>query len=511
MLYMNSMIQEKTGASACEILFGRNPNLPSDISFTPVTSLSNDREGYVKQLKRDLKDIRQKLSQVLGQDMDQNANPFKVGEKVIIAILPHENAIKLMAKWKGPFIITKIPNRFQIEYMDGNIMRLTQIRYAKKYNERCHHTEQMGMPRSEKVSKRQAWVRMAHIRLIAGTGCRKVRMVATSVKAIQDNWGIKEGRIRVQVLGEVGDLPADLKAIVDAAGPELCIEGSALVDLCVQRSSQRGSGCDAPSEGEELPLAMETSPTPSILPAVKVRQNSCHYSAKNNIFDIRREFVGTNKRINYVPHSIPQQASSVTRVHLMKLVGRIGKRERSKGKNLTENISKVPHLSNKKVMTSLLFPGQKAEERNAQSSLNKSTNSSEIGLAVHKYPYMNHTVLGKGLGGNKKGQEVESRLVGTTVCDVMDDAIITSPDGHNQETRWDADKNRLVARKRRVTRKGSFIHSIGNIGRSLMNYCRTITFVALLLATIINVTEGLVNIRPSEGKSIVGNSPTNFK
>ena len=62
MLYMNSMIQEKTGVSACEILLGRNPNLPSDISFTPVTSLSNDREGYVKQLKRDLKDIRQKLS-----------------------------------------------------------------------------------------------------------------------------------------------------------------------------------------------------------------------------------------------------------------------------------------------------------------------------------------------------------------------------------------------------------------------------------------------------------------
>ena len=57
MLYMNSMSQEKTGVSACEVLFGHNPNLPSDISYTPVTSLSNDREGYVKQLKRDLQDI----------------------------------------------------------------------------------------------------------------------------------------------------------------------------------------------------------------------------------------------------------------------------------------------------------------------------------------------------------------------------------------------------------------------------------------------------------------------
>ena len=167
-------------------------------------------------MKRDLKDIRQKLSRVLGQDMDQNANPFKVGEKVIIAILPHENASKLMAKWKGPFVVTKIPNRFQIEYLDGNVMRLTHISYAKKYNERCRRAQQVGMPRSERVSKRQAWVRMARIRLIAGTGCRKARMVATSVKAIQEGWGVKEGRIRVQVLGEVDDLPADLKAIVDA-------------------------------------------------------------------------------------------------------------------------------------------------------------------------------------------------------------------------------------------------------------------------------------------------------
>ena len=264
MLYMNSMIQEKTGVSACEILFGRSPNLPSDISFTPVASLSNDREGYVKQLKRDLKDIRQKLSRVLGQNMDQSANPFVVGEKVIIALLPHGNTNKLIEKWKGPFLITKIPNRFQIEYLNGNITRLTHISYAKRYNERCHHTQQVGMPRLKEVSKRQPWVRMARIRLIAGTGCRKARMMADSVQAIKDNWGVKEGRIRIQVLGEASDLPADLKMVVDAASPEGYIEGSALVDLCVQRSGERWSGCDAPSEGAELPLAMETSHSPSV-------------------------------------------------------------------------------------------------------------------------------------------------------------------------------------------------------------------------------------------------------
>ena len=157
MLYMNSMSQEKTGVSACEILFGNNPNLPSDISYTPVTSLSNDREGYVKQLKRDLQDIRQKLSRILGQNSDQSNNPFSVGDKVIIAIIPHDNANKLMAKWKGPFIVTKIPNRFQIEYLDGSVTRLTHISYAKKYNECCHYT---GIPlkhRSVVAEPEQGW------------------------------------------------------------------------------------------------------------------------------------------------------------------------------------------------------------------------------------------------------------------------------------------------------------------------------------------------------------------
>ena len=173
MLYMNSMIQEKTGVSSCKILFGHNPNLPSDISYTPVTSLSNDREGYVKQLKRDLKDIRQKLSRVLGQDSDQSVNPFTVGDKVIIAILPHKNANKLMAKWKRPFTVTKIPNRFQIEYLDGSVTRLTHISYAKKYNERCQYPEPVGLPPQTRVSHLQRRVRMARLRLTAGVGRRR--------------------------------------------------------------------------------------------------------------------------------------------------------------------------------------------------------------------------------------------------------------------------------------------------------------------------------------------------
>ena len=282
MLYMNSMIQEKRGVSACEILFGNNPNLPSDISYTPVTSLSNDREGYVKQLKRDLKDIRQKLSRVLGQNLDQSDNPFKVGDKVIIAILPHENANKLMAKWKGPFTVTKIPNRFQIEYLDGSVTRLTHISYAKKYNERCHYIEQVGIPRQTRVSRRRPRARMARLRLIAGTGSHRMRRVVNSIKNIQDKWPVHSGRIRVRILGEAKDLPSYLQAVVEATGPDNCIEGSVLVDLCRQWSGRRGSGCDAPRTSEELPMPMASSPRPPTLPAVQVRQYSWRHDARKD-------------------------------------------------------------------------------------------------------------------------------------------------------------------------------------------------------------------------------------
>ena len=188
--------------------------------------------------------------------------------------------------------------------------------------------------------------------------------------------------------------------------------------------------CDAPSEGAELPLAMETSSSPPKLPTAKVRRNSCHYSFKNDVCDIRREFVGTNKRVNFVPPSIPQQTPPAVRVHLMQLVGRIEKRERSKGKKIMENISKVPHLSQSKIMTSLSSCGQKVEERDSQSSrkIKRDINNSVIGLDIHKGSNMNHNNPGLGLKGERKEQEVASRREETKIYDVMDDE-------HNYVTR----------------------------------------------------------------------------
>ena len=199
----------------------------------------------------------------MGQNLDQSDNPFAVGDKVIIAILPHENAKKLMAKWKGSFTLTKIPNRFQIKYLDGSVTRLTHISYAKKYNESCHSTEQVGIPRQTRVSRRRPRARMACIRLIAGTGSRRMRRVVNSIQNIEDNWPVHSGRIRVRILGEAKDLPLDLQAIVEATDPDNCIEGGVLVDLCMQRSGRRGSGCDVPKTSDGFPKSSDGFPKAS--------------------------------------------------------------------------------------------------------------------------------------------------------------------------------------------------------------------------------------------------------
>ena len=193
MLYMNSMIQEQTGVSACEILFGQNPNLPSDLSFAPAIPVMEDREGYVKQLKRELGDIHAKLSRILGQERNQEENPFSVGERVIITILPGGNTNKLLAKWKGPFTITKIPNRFQIEYLEDGLRRTTHISYDKKFCERSHNIKAERL--CHRPSRDRDVITMTHLRLVSGTGKSRRCLQVSSLEEIRRKWQYFSGPV----------------------------------------------------------------------------------------------------------------------------------------------------------------------------------------------------------------------------------------------------------------------------------------------------------------------------
>ena len=202
-----------------------------------------------------------------------------------------------------------------------------------------------GCPEKQRVSRVKPWARMARIRLIYGKGRRPKRMVVTSVKAIAEKWPVFSGRIRIQVLGD-GALPSDLQTIVDAAGSNSWIEGEDLVDLCKQRSEEGGSGCNAPgafeeplvalasgcdpsAAAEEPPVPLAPPPEASVTPVVQVRQYSWRSYARHDAYDKRRKFVGTNKQINTNSLLFSQQEPLVSRVHLMKVVRKIGQQERS--------------------------------------------------------------------------------------------------------------------------------------------------------------------------------------
>ena len=89
-----------------------------------------------------------------------------------------------------------------------------------------------------------------------------------------------------RVLGK--DLAKSDNSFVEATSPVKSIEEGVLVDLCMQRSGKKGSGCDAPNEADRFPRSADgsfkaseglptpvTSPLrPPTPPAALIRQNS---------------------------------------------------------------------------------------------------------------------------------------------------------------------------------------------------------------------------------------------
>ena len=106
----------------------------------------------------------------------------------------------------------------------------------------------------------------------------------------------------------------------------------------------------------------------------------------------------------------------------------------------------------------------------------------------------------KPLKARKNKREVKSRHLKSTNYDV----IIAS--SNSDVILRNVELNKPIARKRYVLRKRSLIPSEGSFKSSLRVYSRTFTFITLLLAIIINVLRGVVNIRLSGRKSTVGNS-----
>ena len=300
------------------------------------------------------------------------------------------------------------------------------------------------------------------------------------------------GLIRIRVLGEAKDLPTDLQAIAEATGPDDYIEGSVLVDLCMHRSGQRGNGCDAPNVSEELPTPMASPPRPPTPPAAQVRQYSWHHYAKKkgDLYDIRREFVGPNKQTIRVTPSLSQQAPLVSKAHLMAVVRRVERSERSKGKHLRDSVFKGLHQSCGKNITSLLPSRQKSERVSQQYSVirdNAKRSNSEMNQLVHASQYADDKYTLKPSKARKEKGEVKFKRPESTNCDVIkldSDVIIR-----------DVEVNKPVARKRYAPKKHSFVHTKEFLKSTLSMCSQTFTEVALMLAVVISVVRSGLNIK----------------
>ena len=106
-------------------------------------------------------------------------------------------------------------------------------------------------------------------------------------------------------------------------------------------------------------------------------------------------------------------------------------------------------------------------------------------------------------------QKAKARHPGSATDDGIkcDDIVASSnSDVTIRDILWNAEVNRLIARKRYIPRKRLLTYSVGSFKRSLRACIRIITFIMLFIAITTSMLGGLINTRRCERKSTIGNS-----
>ena len=249
-----------------------------------------------------------------------------------------------------------------------------------------------------------------------------------------------------QVLGR--DLTKSDISFVEATSPVKCIEGGVLVDLCMQRSGKRGSGCDAPNEADKFPKSADgsfeaskgfpTHVTSLLMPPKPPR-------TEVRLYSWRRKEVCMH-------------------IRLLKQIHR-------KDKEVA-----APHPNNKKTMTSLSYSHQKSEGKDQQYSTNTEHSKSETNQLVHGDQYTTNIYK----ESRAEQREIKFKRPESANCQNSDDVI---SDGINQG----GEVNRLIARKRYTTAKLSFSHTKEFLKATLNIYKQFSIQLAFILAATINL------------------------
>ena len=129
MLALNAMAHEPHGFSASMIATGREPTLPPDLEGDACASPSlDDPASYVEAVKKRLTLTHHQMTP---PPAPVATNTYREGSLIFAMTTPHECTNKLAPRWKGPFVVRRIPNPYQVTYEDGSAWRTVHINHAK--------------------------------------------------------------------------------------------------------------------------------------------------------------------------------------------------------------------------------------------------------------------------------------------------------------------------------------------------------------------------------------------
>ena len=132
MFAYRTSVQESTGCTPYQLVFGREVRLPIDVMFgLPPhypTELNKYAMGLRLRLDRAYRQVREYLGlqqrrQKVHYDKLCNGKPFKIGDMVWLhcPAVPRGKSPKLHCYWQGPYIIHKVLSDilYQIQHRDN--------------------------------------------------------------------------------------------------------------------------------------------------------------------------------------------------------------------------------------------------------------------------------------------------------------------------------------------------------------------------------------------------------
>ena len=129
MLALNAMVHEPHGFSASMVDTGREPTLPPDLEGGACASPAlEDPASYTEAVKKHLTLTHQQMTP---PPAPVSTNLYREGSLIFAMTTPPERTNKLAPRWKGPFLVKRVPNPYQVTYEDGLVWRTIHVNHAK--------------------------------------------------------------------------------------------------------------------------------------------------------------------------------------------------------------------------------------------------------------------------------------------------------------------------------------------------------------------------------------------